>query len=208
MDDFRLGALGWTAGFADYSTASAPVMELDSGIRPLPAELGVTGTGFFITGHNRSDDLFMFLSKKLTAVDGILPNQRYDVSFRLTLASNAGTGCAGIGGAPGESVYLKVGATGNEPRVVLDETSHYSVTVDKGQQSQGGSEASVAGNVANGTSICSSDAPFVSILRQHRHPTPVMSNAFGELWLVVGTDSGFEGKSTFHYQSIDATLTP
>src|SRR5687767_8344522 len=54
-DDFRLGALGWTAAFSDYSPVSAPVMELDSGIRPLPAELGTPGTGFFITGHNRSD---------------------------------------------------------------------------------------------------------------------------------------------------------
>lgn len=34
-------------------------------------------TAFYVTLHNRSDDLFMFLKKKLTIEDGIVPNQTY-----------------------------------------------------------------------------------------------------------------------------------
>lgn len=206
-DDFRNGPLGWSAAFADYSPVSAPVMELDSGMRPLPPELGIAGTGFWITGHNRSDDLFMFLSKKLSAADGILPNQRYRVRFNITAASNAGSGCVGVGGAPGESVYLKAGATPSAPRVELS-SDLYQVNFDKGQQSQSGAAASVAGHIGNGTSNCSGTAPFVSLGWQHTHPELVTSNAFGELWLVVGTDSAFEGKTTLYYQAIEATLTP
>jgi hypothetical protein len=205
-DDFRNGALGWTAAFADFAPVTAPTMELDSGIRPLPAELGVAGTGFWITGHNRSDDLFMFLTKKLSAADGVLPNQRYRIRFKITAASSAGSNCVGVGGAPGESVYLKAGATNLAPAVVL-EGDLYQVNFDKGQQSQSGSAASVAGHIGNGSSNCSDNAPFISLAWEHTHPDLVTSNESGELWLVVGTDSAFEGKTTLYYQAIEATLT-
>ena len=206
-DDFRNGALGWTAGFADFAPVTAPTMELDSGIRPLPAELGMAGTGFWITGHNRSDDLFMFLSKKLTAADGVLPRQRYQIRFKITAASSAGSNCIGVGGAPGESVYLKVGATNSAPAIVLN-GDLYQVNFDKGQQSQGGAAASVAGHIGNGSSNCSDNAPFIGLAWQHTHPDLVTSTELGELWLVVGTDSAFEGKTTLYYQAIEATLTP
>lgn len=207
-DDFRAGQLGWTAHFADYSPVQAEIMELDSGIRPLPPELGVIGTGFYITAHNRSDDVFMFLTKRLTPLDGIEPNQLYELHFRVELASNAGSGCVGVGGAPGESVYLKVGATGTEPRIELDDLNHWRVNFDKNNQAQSGTAASVAGNIANGTSDCRGEAPFVSLERPHVHPHLVRANEFGELWLIVGTESGFEGKTRLYYQSIEATLTP
>jgi hypothetical protein len=208
-DDFRNGTLGWTAAFADYSTLTRiDTMELGSGIRPLPPELGVSGTGFMLTGQNRSDDLFMFLTKKLTAADGVEPAQRYAVSYRVTLASNAGgNNCVGIGGHPGYSVFLKVGAAGEEPRVELEGTQ-WRLTVDKGNQSQGGTAASVAGHISTESDRCFSDAPYASILRAHRHPPIVTANDFGELWLIVGTDSGFEGRTTLYYQRIEATLTP
>lgn len=206
-DDFRLGQLGWEAGFADYSPASAG-MDLASAIKPLPPELGASATGFFITGNNHSDDLFMFLAKKLGAADGVRPNQRYAISFRVTLASQAGSGCSGVGGSPGESVYLKAGATGEQPAVFLAADNHYRVNFDKGQQSNGGGAATIIGTIANGTSACSQSAPFVTILRSGVHQLPVTANRFGELWLVVGTDSGFEGVTSLYYQSIEAVLTP
>jgi hypothetical protein len=207
-DDFRNGALGWQAGFSDYSTLTEPVMELESGVRTLPPELNVPGTGFFIQSHNRSDDVFMFLKKKLTRADGIRPNQMYEVSFEIRVASNAGgTECGGIGGAPGFSVYLKAGASPVEPLSVLQSDNHYRMNVDIGVQSQSGANASVMSTIENGSNDCRGDAPFRSLLRAHRHPVPVMSNEAGEIWLLVGTDSGFEGLTRLYYQSITARLT-
>lgn len=98
--------------------------------------------------------------------------------------------------------------TGEPPRVILDSDGHYRLSVDKGNQAAGGPTASVAGTIANGTPNCSSDALFVSLERLHRHSFLVRSNPFGEIWLLVGTDSGFEGKTELFYQSISATLTP
>lgn len=197
-DDFVLtaDAQGWEAGFADYSPAQKDILELDSGIRP--------GLGFFMSGVNRSDDLFMFITKKVN----VHPNQRYEVSFRIVMSSQAGTECAGIGGSPGLSVYVKAGAWHYKPEVVLAADDHYRVNVDIGSQSEGGAAATVAGDIANGSSNCSDDAPFITIERTHRHSFIVQSNAAGEIWLIVGTDSGFEGRTSLYYRQIYATLVP
>lgn len=211
-DDFLLGARGWSHGFADYAVPQQETMELDGGLRQLPPGTGV-GSGYYLTAHNRSDDVFMFLTKKLSAGDGIRAGQRYRVHFSIRLASNAGgDDCAGIGGHPGFAVYLKAGAAAEEPRSVLvisgPDTGFYRMNVDKGNQSQGGPAASVAGHISNGSSDCSSDAPFRTIERTHQHAFDVRADEAAELWLLVGTDSGFEGKTRLYYQSITTTLEP
>jgi hypothetical protein len=209
-DDFRNGALGWQAGFADYSPANDQngSMGLEAGIRPLPPELGVIGTGFYFRGNNHSDDLFMFMKKRLTAADGIRPSQRYEASFHIVLASNAGSECGGIGGAPGQSVYLKTGASAVEPAVFLDTDDHFRMNVDKGNQAEGGPAGSVAGHIGTSSTDCRGDSPFMSIERTHRHPFVVTASDSGDLWLLIGTDSGFEGITRLYYQSIEVTLTP
>lgn len=164
--------LFWSAGFADYSPLNRD-MDLQSGIRPLPPEVG-TGMGFFISGNNRSDDLFMFLTRLVTALKGIVPNRRYEVAFRNLLAADA----------------------------------HYRLNLDKGNQATGGPAGTVAGNISTGSSNCSDGAPFQTIERVHKHTFDVTSDAGGNLWLLIGTDSGFEGRTSLYYQSITATLTP
>ncbi|MGH9456892.1 MAG: hypothetical protein ACRD2J_04555 [Thermoanaerobaculia bacterium] len=209
-DDFRFGPLGWEAGFADYAPVNGG-MELLAGIRPLPPEIAPAANGFYVQGHNRSDDLFMFLHKRLRSADGIRAGQRYEATFRIVLDSQAGDGdvCAGVGGAPGASVYLKAGATGEEPRVVLDpEDEHWRMTVDKGNQSVGGPAASIVGTIENGTKRCESEAPFVRLEKTHVHTTVVTASPSGEIWLLVGTDSAFEGLTRLYYESIEVTLTP
>lgn len=209
--DFRSGGHGWTAGFADYSPANDRdgLMELDAGLRPLPVEIDPVATGFYITGHNRSDDLFMFLKRRLTAEDGILPGGMYAVELDVVLASNAGgDACAGIGGHPGFSVYLKGGGAGVEPQVSLTEDDHYRLNLDKGNQSQGGFAATVLGDISTHSSLCYYEAPFHTIRRQGVHTHVLTADSAGTIWLLVGTDSGFEGKTRLYYQSITATLRP
>ena len=210
--NFRLGALGWTADFADYPLATDNgIYELDARIRLMPRKLTrLPQRGFYIQGHNRSDDLFMFLKRRIGAADRIVANQTYRIDYVVTLASNAASGCFGAGGAPGESVFLKVGASPFEPRAVLQSNGVLRMNVDIGNQSQSGAAASVAGNIANGVECDSAFPilPFVFIERSHRHPTNVTANANGELWLIVGTDSGFEGLTRLYYKSIKVQLIP
>jgi hypothetical protein len=209
--DFHHGTLGWTAGFADYPPNIGTGYELDARIRFMPRKLTrVPRRGFYIQGHNRSDDLFMFLKRRLTAEDGIVAGKTYRIEFVIKLASNAPIGCAGIGGAPGESVFLKVGASSIEPLAVLQPNGYLRMNIDIGNQSQGGVAASVAGNITNGIPCEQAFPylPFALIQRSHQHTSNVAANANGELWLIVGTDSGFEGLTRLYYQSIKVKLTP
>ena len=187
-DDFSEHQHGWTTGYSDYSPANE-MIDFESGLRELPQELNDDGTGLFIAGTNVSDDLFMFLKKRLDESNGIYPGQQYEIEYTITFASNVGEGCVGIGGSPGDSVYLKAGASSEEPRVILDETDNrYVMTIDKGNQSNSGRAASVAGTIANGTTNCQTDDPFVSVILNHLHPRLVWSDDDGTIWLVVGTD--------------------
>lgn len=151
----------------------------------------------------------MFLRRRLGPDDGVVPGQEYRIGFTIVFASNAPSGAVGIGGAPGESIYLKAGATAVEPEVYLDSAdNHYRMNVDKGPGNSGdGTAASVIGNIANGRSA-EEDARYVSLTRQHEHQYTVNASADGELWLLVGMDSGFEGLTGTYYQSISVTLMP
>lgn len=186
--DFRQGVQGWEAGFAEYSPEMEGMM-LEAEIRPLPSEIGINGTGYYVQGMNHSDDLFMFLKRRLGTDDGVVPGQEYRVMFTTVVASNAPSGALGIGGSPGESVYLKAGASMVEPEVYLDsETGYYLMNVDKGSGNSGnGTAASVIGDIANGLSaeeIDLENPPYVSLVRQHEHQHTVTASPDGELWLL------------------------
>lgn len=216
--DFRNGAQGWQAGFADYPPAMDKngFYELLAEIRTLPAELGTSGTGFYIQGNNHSDDLFMFLKRRLDSSDGIVAGQTYQITFTLVFASNAPSGCTGVGGPPGEGVTLKAGASPAEPVALLTPppsdprgASALRMNVDKSNQTQGGIAASVAGDIANGQPCDSSHPPsYVSIRRTHQHTSLVNANSKGALWLLVGTDSGYEATTALYYQQIDVSAVP
>jgi hypothetical protein len=210
--DFCDGAQGWEAGFAEYAPEMED-MQLEAGIRPLPAELGIEGTGYYLQGMNHSDDLFMFLKRRLGIDDGLVPGQEYRIKFTIVFASNAPSGAVGIGGSPGESVFLKAGASTVEPEVYLDSaTDYYLMNVDKGSGNNASGEAAlVTGNIANGLSadeIDMENPPYVSLKRQHEHEYTVTPSPDGELWLLIGTDSGFEGLTGIYYQRIAVTLNP
>lgn len=193
---------GWSAGLTDFPGDSAGIgYAFTFGVRDLPAEIG-TGKGLYLSSMNRSDDLFMFLKREIT---GLKPKGSYHVTLKVKLASNAHNGCVGVGGAPGESVYLKTGASTAEPVGVTrgDETV---LSVDKGQQSTSGRNAVVAGDVANGLP-CDGTAVYRVIERSNqRKPISVTADAAGKLWVFVGTDSAFEGLTSLYYTQIEVAV--
>ncbi len=152
-----------------------------------------------LSGTNMSDDLFMFLKKK---VSGLKANATYNITFTVEFASNIPDGLAGIGGSPGESVYIKAGATKTEPETVEDEMSYYRMNIDKGNQSQGGEDMVVLGDFSNDTD----QEVYTLKTVANDDPMTVTANSNGELWIIVGTDSGFEGSTTIFYNLIGVEL--
>ena len=190
----------WSVDFADFGAdQDTTIFEFGSEIAPLPSPLDTTKKALRVQSHNRSDDVFMFLKKKVSGLD---PNSTYSVIYDIDLGTNAAQATLGIGGSPSESVYLKAGASPNEPIVKLV-NGFYEVTIDKGQQATGGSEMTVLGDISNGK-----DSTTYTLVKRSNAEAPVTvkPNANGDIWLCVGTDSGFEGLTTLYYDRIKVTI--
>ena len=215
---FANGTDGFTADFADY----APGQEIGdqgirflSGIRRVPAPLNAR-TGLLVAGTNRSDDLFMYIWRPIT---GLVPGQRYRVAVEFTFATNVPPDCVGVGGSPGEGVTLKAGAAAREPAKSV-QSNLVLTNIDKANQRQSGREAIVVGTFAGGGGTCSSGTyrlKTVSTASPEQNPPPeplspgallVTADGAGRLWIVIGTDSGFEARTEIYYLEGVATFTP
>ena len=199
---FETDADGWVVDFADLpEDYDQSIYELDGGHRALPD--GLDGAGMYVQGHNRSDDLFMYLKRR---VDSLTPAASYTVSATIDLATDVALGLVGIGGAPGESVFVKAGASTAEPEAAPDSTGHLRMNIDKGNQSRGGSQMVVLGTVGHPDIV--GDEYRLKTLDSMDSPVVVKADDSGNAWLIVGTDSGFEGLTRLYYDRISFTLTP
>jgi uncharacterized lipoprotein YbaY len=142
---------GWHGGFsdlpADYEGHGYDVEFKHSDI---PIEGNENG-GLSLTGNNHSDDLFMYLLRAFDVQNGLKPNTAYRVELSFDMATNVPPGMMGIGGSPGESVYIKAGVVNREPKSTVDTSRGsgiYRMDIDKGNQSSGGKDMVVVGNAS------------------------------------------------------------
>lgn len=193
--DFLTGQNGWTEGFSDYPVGEDEFYEIDFQWVSLPEPLNSNEKSLFITGNNHSDDLFMFIKKKIT---GLLPNTIYQVTFDVEFASIYPTNHAGVGGAPGEGVVMKVGAVNFEPEV-FEIQNRWDINIDKGNQSVGGKDMFVVGHVG----VADDTIEYTLISNNNfSKPKMVKTNNSGEAWVIIGTDSGFESTTAIYYNNI------
>ena len=198
---FETGPEGWTGGFSDYPPGQEEDYELVFAYSQLPPPLNTQEGALKLSGWNMSDDLFMFIKKE---IEGLKPNTEYSLSFKVEFASNVAKDMFGIGGSPGEGVAVKVGATAIEPQKILiaDGDEIYRMNIDKGNQSTSGADMINIGNFANGTE----ENVYALKTVANESPFKVSTNAEGSLWLIVGTDSGFEGTTTIYYNKISVKV--
>ncbi|RFU70649.1 protease complex subunit PrcB family protein [Peribacillus saganii] len=202
--DFSTGLQGWRGDFTDLPVKyDKNSFELEFGHKPIPLIDKKLAKALMLSGHNRSDDLFMFAKKKIGQEEGLLPNTNYEVQVELTLYTNADPGLSGIGGAPGESVFIKAGAATVEPKPIVRNTDHR-LNIDKGEQAASGKNAVVIGNAAKEKE---SQAMFDKKTLKSSEMIIAKTDSKGELWLMFGSDSGFEGKSSLYYEKASFSLT-
>jgi hypothetical protein len=201
--DFAQGPQGWIPGFADYPPADEAIYGLRADYSSLPAPLDISRSALFISGVNRSDDLFMYFRWR----GGLRRNTSYRVAFEIEFATRVPAGCAGVGGAPGEGVTVKAGATTVEPIPVVGDDGHYRMNVDKGNQANGGRDAVVLGDIAN-SQTCG-DEPRWELKQLSSMPAlDVTTDDSGSVWLFFGTDSGFESITSLYYTRFAAEFEP
>jgi hypothetical protein len=204
--DFSADCAGWVPGFADYPPGQDAFYHLVAGVRALPAPLDTTKKGLFISGDNHSDDLFMYFKHRVT---GLQPNATYRVAFGVSIATNAPAGCAGAGGSPGENVWVKTGASAAEPVAAVDSEGSLRLNVDKGDQSAGGRNAVVVGDLAS-SQPCGEGNPRYELkqLTSGADSVEVAADSSGAARLLVGTDSGFEGTTSVYFTSLTSVFVP
>ncbi|SLJ88524.1 MULTISPECIES: hypothetical protein [unclassified Paenibacillus] len=202
--DFVKNSDQWSAGFADYPKKDRSIYKLNYSFNSLPKEINMNQKGLYLSGVNRSDDLFMFVKKKIDKTSKLKPNQTYLVTFDFDIATNAAKDSMGAGGSPGESVYVKAGVTKKEPKSILNKDYFYQMNIDKGQQSQEGKDAFVLGNLSKSTST---DQTYeVKTFNNKNRPFLVKTDAKGELWIILGTDSAFESETSIYITRTKITL--
>ncbi len=193
--EFDSGLDGWEVDFADYPEDNETFYELEHEISPLPEPLDETKSSLKLSGNNHSDDLFMFVKRKITDLE---PNRSYDLTFNLEFATNAPDNSFGVGGSPASSVYIKAGASKIEPITEIDSLDMHRMNIDKGNQASEGEDMINLGDFSNG----SEEEVYKLKTLSNENPFTVQSDENGELWVIVGTDSGFEATTTIYYNKI------
>ncbi|REE91724.1 copper amine oxidase-like protein [Paenibacillus taihuensis] len=192
---------GWKGGFADLPVDyDKAIYELDFAHKLLPVDKNTSNYGLKLSGHNRSDDLFMYLSK---GISGFKPNTSYNVNLKFAMYTDAGGGMIGIGGSPAESIFLKAGILSEEPLAVPTTSSgsqYYRMNVDIGSQGVGGKDVKVIGNAAK------PNADQDGYQRvEFNYSAKVTANAKGEIYVLIGADSGYEGLTTLYFDDVKVT---
>ncbi|WP_229507230.1 hypothetical protein [Pseudoduganella rivuli] len=198
--DFNQGIDGWKGDSSDYSDADKPE-NLVFEQRALSAPL--SGKGYYVAGTNRSDDLFLYVKKQF---GGFVPSASYKVTFTVKFATDVPTGCMGVGGSPGESVWVVGAASDIEPKSVIN-NGRNELNIDRGNQGGGGKAGQVLGTIGNSVPDCGK-AVFESKTLKSKEALTVKADAEGKLWLVVGIDSGFESASHLTFQSVVLDAEP
>ena len=202
--DFSQGNDGWKGDFADLPVDyNKDIYELQFARELLPlGDANKTNYGLKLKGVNRSDDLFMFLTRK---VDNLAPNTAYQVKLDFGMYTSEAGGMVGVGGSPSEAVKVKAGVLNKEPAAVQKDDGggmHYRMNIDKGNQSEGGADAKILGDI---TKPDSGKEGYQRV--NFSYSATVTTNAKGELFLLIGTDSGFEGLTTLYFDDVKLTAT-
>lgn len=192
--DFETADQRWVGGISDF-----PVDYKDSSeyvVRNTSAQYLNSGVlesnGLSISADNPHGELFYFFKKK---INGLNANKKYKLDFEFLLLSQLENG---IVPDKTEDIFLKVGAVNFEPKltkVKLNESEEFvMLNVDKGESNKdGGADLAKIGSIKRFTSA----TPEVISGNTFDIPIDVTTSNDGDIWLIIGVDSGITNHLTF-----------
>lgn len=105
----------------------------------------------------------------------------------------------GVGGSPGESVTVKCGITPTEPKSEpKGELGYYRMNIDIGRQTNGGKDMVFVGDMVK----TSDNNPGGYEFKYFSTELESTANSNGEVFLIIGTDSGFEATTSYYLDDI------
>lgn len=199
---FEKNAEEWMPFFSDYPVGKESQYELLFEYSTLPFPLAPNTPALQIHGNNHSDDLLSVVYRKFS---GLEPGRTYLVSFRVELASNVSTDAVGIGGSP--NLALGGGGIAYAPENLLDETGPERFNrpnfESRLQSHESNGQLKVLGNIG----VAENTSQYTLITRDNfNDPLSLTANNSGDLWLMLATDSGFEGPITLYIKEIEVRI--
>lgn len=201
--DFEGGSQGWEGGTSDF-----PADFLNSGAdfsfsaSKVPNSIISESSGLKINADNPHGDLFYFFKRK---VDGLNPLTTYQLDFEFLMYTQVVTELSALSS---KEIYLKIGAVNHVPMLESitssDSIEYMVLNVDKGDSnSDSGEDLVNIGSIREFTG----NIPEVISGNTFGHQIQVAANDNGEIWLVVGVDSGLKGQLTFGIDAITVFYT-
>jgi len=194
--DFRESPADWEPFFTDFNVGWEEKMELTADYRTLPEPLEREDHAHFISAVNRSDDVKMMFRKQ---VEGLEPNTTYQVGFTVRFATEVPSGCAGIGGAPGEAVRVIASASDIRPEPFVDDQDYYLLNIQHLDDPDEWHQSSMMGDIANSRECEDGFGWEIKEVSSERNHDSVTTDENGHAWLMFGTRSGFEGQTDLYY---------
>ncbi len=199
--DFNAGIDGWSADVADFTEETKPV-DVAAAWKDLPAPL--TGKGYYLISTNKSDDVMTFVKRQ---VGGFVPGAKYAVTFAMRYATDAGSGCMGVGGSRGDSMWMVVAASADEPKTVKQADGEYRLNLERGNQAESGRQGKVIG-LQGGEGLGCSGGKWATQERKSDEAIELQADKDGKFWIVLGTDSGFESTNALYLQGATVNVKP
>ena len=186
----------WEPFFTDYNVDQEESMELEAEYRTLPEPLNSEQNAQFISALNRSDDVKMMFRRQVHSLE---PDATYDVEFEIHFATEVPSGCAGIGGAPGESVKVIADGSNIKPEKFVDDMDWYRLNIQHQNDPGGWYRNVIMGDIANSRECEDGYEYEIKKVESNRHHTTIDTDNNGSAWLMFGTRSGFEGQTDLYY---------
>jgi hypothetical protein len=198
---FENGKEEWESFFSDYPEGEEELYELDFERTGLPAPLDHDTYSLKLSGKNHSDDLLSIIYRKFS---GLKPNTKYKVTFDVDMASIAPTNSFGVGGSP--DLAFGAGGINEAPANSVDDQNHNRPNFESALQS---GESNAVFKVLGRIGVKDDNTEWTMINRNNKKSAITLeTNEAGELWLMLGTDSGFEATTTLYFKKITIRLTP
>lgn len=205
--DFNNSSNNFTAIFSDYPVSTSEqnneeFYQLKGAYGTMP-EPFLNDNAWFLQGNNHSDDLLMAIKGQ---IEGLERNTLYAISISVELTTSVPSNCFGIGGAPGESVYVKLAASTDEPVNEIVSEMYRLENFDIGNQSSSGTQGQSVGDIANGLD-CMEQEQLIQKELTTMSPIDVTTDDEGKFWVLAGSDSGFEGLSYYYINKITLNIS-
>lgn len=150
-----------------------------------------------VQGDNPHGDLFYFFSRK---IQGLRPNQIYHLDFEFLVYAQLLTSLEALSS---DELYLKLGAVNYSPEleevVWRNDLNYKTLNVSKGDLNRDeGKDMFNIGSIKD----YSSEVPKVISGNTFDTNFEVKANNYGELWILVGVDSGIKSHLTFGMEAL------